>query len=242
MSRLSDSRSVLGALIAISAIAVGCGSAAQRGGGALPSESGLDSLVREVRRVHADYEPSRTPAELARRADIVVSGRVAEVRPGQQYAPVAGARPVISTSVLVIDVDDVLAGDESLAQDGRVYVEVPHPAFVGVPGEGEPDTSEEIVDEVPYDTSAFAQTVPRTTGVFFLDNRTEESDSAIVSDEGAGRPEGAPITGYYAQGFWLSDDSGRLQSIAEPIEDMPAEWANINTLDQMLSAIADVSR
>lgn len=203
---------------------------------------GFAAFVREVRRFHVEYQPVGTPADLAQEAAVVVNGRVVGVEPGQQYAPAPNERPSIATSILIVEVEAILAGDEQLVHRGRVYVEVPHPAFVGIPGAGEPDTPQEISKEVPYDTSAFAVTVPRAAGVFFLQDRTDGTYTEHILNLGAGRPAGASLTTYYTQGLWLEDASGRLVSVAEPVDGMPPPWATIDTRVELLEALAAPAR
>jgi len=165
---------------------------------------------------------------LAKQADLVVTGTIVDVRKGQSYAPTTDSRPEIATSVLVIEVSDVLAGDKAIASDGRVYIEVPHAAFVASGEDGL---------EVPFDLDAFADTVSRAYGVFFLDDRTKEPYWDTILDGGAGRPEGASITQAFVQGFLIEDPSGLLVSVFEPIENMPASWHSLDSVEEVAAQV-----
>jgi hypothetical protein len=183
-----------------------------------------------MRQYEYDYEPAATPADLAKRADVVVTGAIVAVAPGQSYAPAPGDEAVIATSVLEIKVDQVVAGDGALVAEGSVYVEVPHPAYVGTGTEGG--------EAVPFDHSAFAATVPDSYGIFFLDDRTEEPYWDTIIDEGAGRPSGTPITSTFIQGFLIEDSDGKLVSVGEPFELMPPAWHALRSVDEVVSLIS----
>lgn len=112
-----------------------------------------------------DRSPFATPADLAAAADAVVVGTIVAVRPGQSSAPAVESDPVVATSVLEVKVESIVRQDLEVARAGSVYVEVPHPAYVG-PGEAGP-TGEGTDERHPFDHAAFAATVPRAYGVFF---------------------------------------------------------------------------
>lgn len=198
-----------------------------------PGRDALADFSAYMRQFDYDYEPANTPADLAKQADAVVTGTIVAVTPGQSYAPVLGSRALIATSVLEVKVEQVLAGDAKLAVDGSVYIEVPHPAFVGTGTEGG--------EVIPFDQAAFAATVPQAYGVFFLADRTNESYSDVILDEGAGRPSGGRITAAFVQGFLIEDANGKLVSVTESLEAMPPPWQALESVDEVVAQIAAVS-
>ncbi|MFQ5523291.1 MAG: hypothetical protein ACE5F5_06895 [Acidimicrobiia bacterium] len=186
-------------------------------------------FVEAVRIYKLDYEPASSPADLASRADLVVRGAIVGVEPGQAYAPVPGSPARIVTSVLHVAVSKVLAGDPDLVWNGMAYVEIPHPARLYA---GEEDPQGRL-----YDLAAFAALVPKTEGVFFLDDRTKEPYWETIVDPGAGRPEGAPLMVSYAQGLLLADPGGRLVSVLVELDSMPSPWRAISTIDEVVAAL-----
>ncbi len=189
----------------------------------------LSVLVEAARSYELDYEPASSPSDLASRADLVVRGTIVGVEPGQAYAPVPDTPARIVTSVLHVAVSKVLAGNPGLVWDGMVYVEIPHPARLYA---GEDDSQGR-----PY--YSIAALVPRTEGVFFLDDRTNEPYWETITDPGAGRPEGAPLMAPYAEGLLLADPVGRLVSVLVELDSMPSPWRAISTIDEVVAALSD---
>lgn len=196
-----------------------------------PDRQALDSFTAHVRLFRFDYEPAGTPSDLARQADVVVTGTIVDVRAGQSYAPTAQSRAVFATSVLEVKVDRLLSGDRSLITDGAVYVEIAHPAFVGT-GDPGPD-GEGGGPRVPFDVAGFAATVPRAHGVFFLEDRTNEPYWEAILGEGQGRPAGAAITAPFVQGFLVEGEGGEFISVLEPFELMPPAWHRLGSVDDV---------
>jgi hypothetical protein len=190
-------------------------------------------FLRYIRLIEGDYEPAETPADLAREADAVITGTIVDVEPGQSYAPAVGSRPVLTSSVLAIRTDQLLRGDPATVFEDFVYVEVPHPAFLTI-GKSTPGT-EGSGEEDAFDHAAFAATVPRAYGVFFLDDRTQEPYSNAILDPGMGRPEGARITTPFVQGFILEDENGKPVSVMEPFEEMPPAWHELESIDEIVA-------
>jgi hypothetical protein len=216
-------------LALLSAITLAACSAAEPG--ATSSASNLNDFMQYVRTFEYDYEPAVDPERLGEEAQLVVLGSLAAVEEGQSYAPTERSDAVIATSVLRVDVEEVLAGQPGdLIRDGAVFVEVPHPAFVGNGvDEGEP---------TPFDHEAFATTVPLgSEALFFLDDRTSEPYWETVLNEGAGRPSGAGIAAPFVQGFLIEDDEGRLVSVNEPLRSMPPAWQGLETLEEVVSMV-----
>jgi hypothetical protein len=199
-----------------------------------PENGNVGSLARFVGTIRSyaqpDYEPASTPAELASQVDLVVRGTIVGVEPGQSYSPTRGGQAVIATSVLEIAVGESLGGDGSLIKDGALFVEIPHPAYVGAGAVG----AEGSEKQVPFDHSAFAATVPLgAEAMFFVEDRTSEPYWPTVIDQGAGRPVGASITTPFPQGFLIEDAAGRLVSVMEPLEAMPTHWQGLNSLEDV---------
>jgi len=197
--------------------------------GAAGEVAQLRDFVEAAQSYEWDYEPASSPADLASRADLVVRGTIVGVEPGQAYAPVSGTPARIVTSVLHAAVSKALAGNPGLVWDGMVYVEIPHPARLYA---GEDDSQGR-----PYDS--FAELVPKTEGVFFLDDRTNEPYWETIIDPGTGRPEGAPLMAPYAQGLLLADPGGRLVSVLVELDSMPSRWRAISTIDEVAAALSD---
>lgn len=211
-------------------LAIALMSTAACGGGraVTTGKASLDGFAAAMRVTASDYEPMKSPAALRRQADVVVAGTIVAVSPGPSYAPAKNEAAYVSTSILRVDVDRVIAGSESIVHEGSVYIEVQHPAFVG--GEAEPLAE--------YDREAFARTVPRSNGVFFLDDTTDEPLWEFIFDEGAGRPEGSRVTATFVQGF-IEDSAGRLVSIGEPLENQSGVWPDLKSLAEVEAAALD---
>lgn len=202
---------------------------------ALPTGAPTQRFLASMRQAGFDYEPADTPAELAGRVDAVVTGTIVDVKPGQFYTEGPGRRPDVATSVIEVEVEGMLRGDAGIVFEGSVYMEMGHPAFVG-DGTAGPEGGGSG-REVPFDHAAFARTVPRAYGVFFLDDRTTESYSPTIIDEGAGRPAGARITAPFIQGFLLEGEDGAPVSVMETFEAMPPGWHDLDSIDEILALV-----
>lgn len=181
----------------------------------------------EASRQAADYTSHANPAALARHADVVVAGRIVDVRPGQEYAEAPGEPPAIATSVLDVAVERVVSGDATSLTGGRVYVEVPHPGRVTPVEQGTPQ---------PFPHDQYAANVPRTDALFFLEDRTHEPYWETVLNQGAGRPAGAPIMSPYMQGFLIEDSTGRLVGVFDDLATMGRPWSTYRTLEEVEDA------
>jgi hypothetical protein len=127
--------------------------------------------------------------------------------------------------VIELKVERLVAGNDGVVANGAVYIEIPHPAFVGVGSEDAP--------EVPFDHSAFEATIPDAYGIFFLDDRTNEPYFKTILDEGAGRPAGARLTTTFPQGFLIEDANGVLVSVNESLNSMPAAWKDLSSVEEV---------
>jgi hypothetical protein len=208
---------------------VGLAAALALGACANADEGGPESPIREdpptgqsladflgcMRQVVYDYQPADTPAQLARQADAVVTGTIADMKAGQSYAPSPGSR-ADGTFVLEVEVDRVLAGDPAVVADGSVYVEMPNPA------------SRNDCLEAP---------VPKLHGVFFVLDTTNWPYDWTVLDEGAGRPAGARITTPLVQGFLIEDSRGKLVSVKDSLKTMSEPWRSLDSVDEVLAEL-----
>jgi hypothetical protein len=216
-------------LVAVLVASAGCAASERPSSVRVISEEDVKPFLRWMRWGIWEYEPLASPAELAERADVVVTGRIDAVEEGQAYAGAPESEPEFVTSVIRVHVTEVLRGDGSLVEHGFVYIEVPHPAFVG-PGTPGPD-GEGGGPLVPFPLDEFAGTVPiGMDGMFFLGDRTNEPYSETILHEGAGRPAGAPITAAHRQGFLIEGVGVGLISVFEPLASMPAGWRGLDSL------------
>lgn len=227
-------------LVGVSACGGPQGPPATASEGADTSATGdVQAFVAAMQVASNDYEPAESPAALALDSDLVVVGTIAGVQRGQSYAPLPGVNPEVVTSVLEIEVSDVVAGDESLVLDGAVFVQIEHPAMIGT---GDGATGEGGGGWVSFDLSAFAATVPvGVSGAFFLTDVTREPLWDTVIDEGAGRPSGAPLLAAQVQGFLLEGPDGALVSVNEGLQNMPAAWRALTSLSDVRVAVLDDS-
>ena len=230
--------------------AVGCGSDAGKPSDgitrdlAAPTSRNVSRFIADAHRIVYDYEPAESPSVLGSWADAVVTGTIVEVNDGQSYALKGSSEPESVTSVLEIKVDEVIAGDERFVADGHVYVEVEHPAFLGsteglTATEEDPDLdpNQEETQWEPFDLAGYAASVPKANGVFFLNDRTDESYYPVVFEEGAGRPSGASLMATFVQGFLIEDDNGQLMSVWEGFGAMPEPWHDLNSVEEVVSRI-----
>lgn len=135
----------------------------------------------------ADYEPAKTPADLAARSEIVVEGSVSTVTRGRVWGTSADNAGSSVSVVLNVDVTRILVGNLPARSDGTVYVEL------------------QSHGNVP--ASAYAAALPADTrGVFYL--VTAPLSGADIVEPGAGRPVGQPLYEVTTpQGMVLGDDA-----------------------------------
>jgi hypothetical protein len=181
-----------------------------------PTGQSFADFLACMRQVTYDYQPAETPAHLARQADAVVAGTIVDMKAGQSYAATSESEFDVATFVLEVEVDRVLAGDPAVVADGSVYVEMPNPSS---------------------DTGCLEAPVPRSYGVFFLDDRMNEPYSQTILDEGAGRPAGTRMTAPFVQGFLIEDASGKLVSVMDGLETMSPAWRDLESVDDVLAQL-----
>jgi hypothetical protein len=223
----ADVRKPIIAVIVFGLLSLACSETSQ-GTSQSRGHGPLRAFLGEMRASDFDYEPADTPADLARQADVVVTGSIVDVRPGQSYAENGSEKAVVATSVLWVQVDDVISGNAELMTDGVAFVEIAHPAYVG--------TGKEDGKEIPFDQEAFASNVPRTTGLFFLTDRSEEPYLPKIIDEGSGRLPDSRITTPFIQGFLIQLE-GRLVSVLEPLNAMPRAWQTLGSVQDVLDEV-----
>lgn len=141
-----------------------------------------------------DYELAASPAELAKRSDLVVVGRVEDAIEGREVDVIGGH------ITLVVAVERTLtnAGDYNVG--AYVYVEVPTP-----PGET---------------ADSFREIAPTDRAVFFLDDRsaitaTGESGAPASSPIFAPIPPG-PV---FQQGRYFVSTQDEVESMSSPWRD-----------------------
>ncbi len=85
----------------------------------------LVSILHELSK-GVNYEPHKSPRELAERAELTVIGEVVSVDDDRVFGigPTREAEPVFLNVALTVKVDRVLAGNEALVQKGLVFVEI----------------------------------------------------------------------------------------------------------------------
>lgn len=185
---------IAGLLVAVLA---GCGSDAGTGSdGATGAQGGggsVDGFAKLFADHYVDYDHVGTPADLAARSELVVQGRIVRIDEGRTFGASA-TDPVASTSVvLVLAVEQVLAG--SAPAGGDVYVELPAPG--------------QVTAEV------FDRSVPKASGaMLYLAPAATVADTAIV-DPDAGRPAGQPLyQPVNPQGFVIDAGTAAVQILA----------------------------
>lgn len=144
----------------------------------------LEAQVREFGNalssdVHGDYEPATGPVDLATRSDVVVLGRIVDVREGRAFGESLEDVWLLETSVMEITVDQVIAGSMPANSEGRLYIELLRPGGLT--------------------NSRLAEAAPREPPVLLYASEIDDppkGDGFIpepVLNSGAGRPTGQPL-------------------------------------------------
>lgn len=211
------------ALVALILTATACGGANGNSADSSPSNAtGSDALVSVMRSIGEsfDYDLHDTPANLGGKASLTVIGTVIDVADGRVFG--AGetqeTEPVFLNLTLTVQVERVLRGDESLVQDGLVYVEISR-------------TKELLVE-------TFQGATPENQRlVLFLDDYTEGLGSFPVIEEAPSIPVGAPVLSPYADGFLIEDvSSGELIGGFDDLDELPPAWnKGTTTVDSFMA-------
>ena len=205
------SHKVATALVALVLTATACGGANDNSADSSPSNAtDSDALVSVVRSVGAslDYDVHDSPADLGDKASLSVIGTVADVADGRVFGvgETRETEPAFLNLTLTLKVESVLRGDESLIQDGLVYVEIGR------------------TKELPVET--FERAVPENQRlVLFLDDYTEGLQTFPVIEKAPSIPDGAPVLAPYAEGFLIEDaSSGELIGGFVHLDELPPAW------------------
>lgn len=146
----------------------------------------------------ADYEPAKSPRELAEWSELVVAGRMVSVIEGRVFGTARGAPGAGSTVVLEVEVSSVEKGELPAGSNGRVYVEF--------------DSS------YRRPAADYNRVTPKDVDVLLYLVRAPLTGSANepIQDEDAGRPDGQPLWWITTpQGFLIEDDARNVTQVRE---------------------------
>ncbi|WP_419926116.1 hypothetical protein [Candidatus Poriferisocius sp.] len=199
------------ALIGLVLVASACGEGSDNSAGSSPghaTDSGaLVSVMRSIGE-SLDYGLHDSPAILGDKASLTVIGTVADVADGRVFGvgETRDTEPAFLNLTLTVKVESVLGGDESLVQDGLVYIEIAR------------------TKELPVET--FQRAVPVNQRlVLFLDDYTEGLTPFRVVEKASSIPDGAPVLSPYADGFLIEDvSSGELIGGFDHLDELPPAW------------------
>jgi hypothetical protein len=136
----------------------------------------------------ADYDPARSPKQLASWSEVVVQGHIREVVPGRSWASSADDPGRADTITVVVAVEEILDGAMPPGSDGNLYLELPSPGGV---------------EAAVYDDAAPKEEVVVAYATLLPDDRPEP-----VLDPAAGRPAGQRLaTLTTPQGLVLATDA-----------------------------------
>jgi len=155
--------------------------------------------------VEWDYGMVASPEELRDESDLVVVGRLVEALDGRSL------NAMTHNVTLVLDVEQVLAGEAALVKDGRVYLEWRTSAGGGV--------------------ADFAAALPSSRVLVFLADRSQ------VDTTGASNaPEGALVFGLQSPMGFILDSDGEVLGGYDDLTDAPAAWRGF-TFDEFIEAV-----
>lgn len=200
------------ALVALSLTAAACGGSDDNSADASPiNDTNSKAMVSVMRDLGngLDYEPSDSPAFLGDLASLTIVGTVKDVADGRVFGvgETRDTEPAFLNVTLTVEVASVLRGDESLIQDGLVYVEIARSK------------------EFPVESFQSATPVNQRL-LLFLDDYTEGPKTFPVIEEAPTIPEGAPVLYPYTDGFLIEDAStGELIGGFEDLDDLAPAWS-----------------
>jgi hypothetical protein len=127
-----------------------------------------------------DYDPSRSPDELAQHSRLIVSGTISAVRAGRTMVYPASSAEINGPTSIILVITDVTAvrGQLQERNDGNVYLELP--------GTQHPDPAS-YSRALPAGAGVVAYLVPASDGA--PDARTDVS----IANPAAGRPAGQAL-------------------------------------------------
>ncbi|MBT2596854.1 hypothetical protein [Arthrobacter sp. ISL-72] len=137
----------------------------------------IDDTLGAFNGLSYDYDPFRSPNQLAEHSELVISGTVAGFREGRSLALAGNEQVVGSKSVVLVLTDITTArGDLADGNDGHIYVELRNP--------GHPDPS--YYDRAfPSGALVVAYLVPAPT-----EQPRADIDETYASRRAAGLPDG----------------------------------------------------
>jgi hypothetical protein len=145
---------------------------------ALPPYSAQQS-VEQFAGLDYDYDPLASPAALAKRSKLVVTGTIDRVQEGRvEIIPGNENIPGVSTIVLVLRDLKAVAGSVDEDSDGLVYVELQNP------GQQDPDAYQDGLRE---GSSVVAYLLPAFDGALVV------GTDVAIADPKAGRPAGQAL-------------------------------------------------
>lgn len=174
---------------------------------AVKNTHALASILRELSK-GVDYEPHKSPRELAERAELTVVGEVISVDEGRVFGigPTREAEPVFLNVAITVKVDRVLAGNEALVQKGLVFVEIARTKAISI-------------------NSLRNATPTKQRVILFLGDYSEGMVTFPVIEKAQSIPDGATVFAPYADGFILEDQtSGTLVGGLDSFERMAPAW------------------
>ena len=142
-----------------------------------------------------DYEPARSPQELASWSDLVVTGKMVEVIDGREWGSSSTDPWTARTITIVVEVSDLLQGKLPVGCEGRIYVELP---------------SQGNLKAKPYNDA-----LPRSSTILlYLHKMSDDLQDEIV-DPRAGRPDGQPMYQIMTPDGFLIEGGGRVTRVIE---------------------------
>lgn len=167
----------------------------------------LLSVLRDLGK-GVDYEPSKSPRELAERASLTVVGEVISVDDGRVFGvgPTREAEPVFLNVAITVKVDRVLAGNAVLVQKGVVFVEIARTKALSI-------------------ESFRLATPPKQRVILFLGDYSEGMITFALIEKARSIPDSATVFAPYTDGFILEDPtSGELVGGLDSFENMTTAW------------------
>lgn len=191
-------KSLSWAMLAVALLIAGCGNSGESANVG-NRHGGTDGFVALFGGSTADYEPARSPADLAASSDLVFSGSLEGFAKGRTYV-YPGNEGSVPTVVMQARADKLLKGDLPEGSDGSVYIEI---FGASDPAEWErrmPATAQAILYLAPLPTDA-----------------TQAYPGSKIADDGASPPAGQPLfVATTPEGFFLEDRTSR--SVIQPMD------------------------
>lgn len=168
-----------------------------------------DDLITILRAIGSgvDFAPSKSPEDLASRASLTVLGTISAVVDGRVFGvgPSVQIEPAFRTIGMMVKIERIVAGDETLLEDDTAYVEMIRPKSLSI-------------------ESVAAATPDGQRALLFLDDYSDgPRPFSLLQDSAIGR-RGA-VFAPYIDGFLLENQaSGAVTGGLEPLEEMGPNW------------------